>query len=102
MMNLSRKENLPMARNKQRRRQPIGLCLLLMIAFAAEIAATNPDKTGKSTARALQLPKSDLTEDEQILNALNRLAFGPRPGEVGRIRRMGLANYLQQQLYPEG
>jgi uncharacterized protein (DUF1800 family) len=32
---------------------------------------------------------------------LNRIAFGPRPGDVERIRDMGPEKYLEQQLHPE-
>ena len=32
-----------------------------------------------------------LTPDQQIVHALNRLTFGPRPGDVDEVRRIGLA-----------
>ena len=44
------------------------------------------------------LPITQLTEDEAILHALNRLAYGPRPGDAERIRKMGLENWITQQL----
>jgi uncharacterized protein (DUF1800 family) len=47
------------------------------------------------------LPITELTEDEAIVHALNRLAYGPRPGAVERIRRMGLEKWIDQQLNPE-
>jgi len=47
------------------------------------------------------LPITELTEDEAILHALNRLAYGPRPGDVERIRQMGLETWINQQLHPE-
>lgn len=51
---------------------------------------------------ALQgLPVSDLSEDEAILHTLSRLGFGPRPGDVERVRTMGLKNWIEQQLRPE-
>jgi len=37
-----------------------------------------------------------------IVHVLNRLGFGPRPGEVERVRRVGLASWIDQQLRPEG
>jgi uncharacterized protein (DUF1800 family) len=48
----------------------------------------------------LSLPPSPLTEDERVLHVLNRLGYGPRPGDVGRVRTMGVAAYLEQQLDP--
>ena len=47
-------------------------------------------------------PSSRLTEDQRILHVLNRLGFGTRPGDVGRVKNMGLDNYINQQLNPEG
>jgi uncharacterized protein (DUF1800 family) len=47
------------------------------------------------------LPITELTEDEAILHALNRLGYGPRPGDVERIRKMGLEKWVDQQLHPD-
>jgi uncharacterized protein (DUF1800 family) len=46
------------------------------------------------------LPITELSADEAILHALNRLAYGPRPGDVERVRQMGLAKWIEQQLNP--
>ncbi|HZI62953.1 MAG TPA: DUF1800 domain-containing protein [Pyrinomonadaceae bacterium] len=42
-----------------------------------------------------------LTEEQRIVHVLNRLGFGPRPGDVERIKSIGLENYINQQLAPE-
>ncbi len=39
-------------------------------------------------------------EEQRIVHVLNRLGFGARPGDVERVRRMGLENYIEQQLNP--
>ena len=39
---------------------------------------------------------------QDITHLLNRVAFGPRPGDVERISRFGVENYFDQQLHPEG
>jgi uncharacterized protein (DUF1800 family) len=44
---------------------------------------------------------SILTRQEQALHVLNRLGFGPRPGEAERIAKMGVAAYVDRQLHPE-
>jgi uncharacterized protein (DUF1800 family) len=46
------------------------------------------------------LPVTELSADEAILHALNRLAYGPRPGDLERVRQMGLAKWIEQQLNP--
>jgi uncharacterized protein (DUF1800 family) len=40
-------------------------------------------------------------DDRQIVHVLNRLAFGPGPGDVERVRRLGVRAYIDQQLHPE-
>jgi uncharacterized protein (DUF1800 family) len=47
------------------------------------------------------LPPTALTQNRAILHALNRLGYGPRPGDVERIKQMGLEKYIDQQLHPE-
>jgi hypothetical protein len=42
-----------------------------------------------------------LTKDQEILHALNRIAFGPRPGDVEAVQKMGLKKWIDQQLHPE-
>ena len=49
---------------------------------------------------AVTLPPSSLTDDQRIVHVLNRLGYGPRPGDVERVREMGLAAYLDRQLDP--
>jgi uncharacterized protein (DUF1800 family) len=47
------------------------------------------------------LPITALTTDESTLHALNRLGYGPRPGDIERIRKMGLEKWVEQQLHPD-
>jgi uncharacterized protein (DUF1800 family) len=39
--------------------------------------------------------------DAAIAHLLNRIAFGPRPGDVERVRAMGIDRYVDEQLHPE-
>jgi len=41
-----------------------------------------------------------LTEDQKILHVLNRLGFGARPGDVERVKKIGVEKYIEQQLNP--
>src|SRR5689334_7064577 len=36
-----------------------------------------------------------------IVHVLNRMTFGPRPGDVARVEQMALDAYIDQQLHPE-
>src|SRR5215213_2553279 len=55
--------------------------------------------TGVATSAGQQ--KARLSEDQRILHVLNRMGYGARPGDVERVRAMGLENYVRQQLEPE-
>jgi hypothetical protein len=41
-----------------------------------------------------------LDDDAAIVHALNRLTYGPRPGDVDRVRAMGLQKWIDLQLTP--
>jgi len=85
-----------------------------MLAGALAIAA--PANAGKHDAKSAddssaslkldkkfkgKLPITELTEDEATLHALNRLGYGPRPGDVARVEQMGLEKWIDQQLDPD-
>ena len=41
------------------------------------------------------------TKQDRILHVLNRLAFGPRPGDFEMVSAIGPEHYVQQQLHPQ-
>jgi len=41
------------------------------------------------------------SKQDRILHVLNRLAFGPRPGDFEQVSAIGPERYVQQQLHPE-
>src|SRR6266853_265348 len=67
-------------------------------AYPAALPAK--DKRQKHDPVLKGLPVTDLTPDEAVFHALNRLAYGPRPGDVERIKQIGLAAWIDQQLNP--
>jgi uncharacterized protein (DUF1800 family) len=88
-----------------------GLCLAVAIISTTIVPrsnAGNVEKSDKPVAIKLDkkfkgaLPITELTADQATLHALNRLGYGPRPGDVERIRQMGLEKWVDQQLHPEG
>jgi len=74
---------------------------------AVGTASNPPNLAEDAPAQAIapafkgKLPISELSEKEAILHALNRLGYGPRPGDSERVKRMGLENWIGLQLHPE-
>ncbi len=57
---------------------------------------------GLAAGRSEDAPRAvRLDKERQILQALNRLTFGPQPGDVERVGKMGLKKWIDQQLHPE-
>jgi uncharacterized protein (DUF1800 family) len=67
----------------------VWMLLIGMLGFVPATIAQQPQKAQR------------LTQEQRILHALNRLGFGARPGDVERVRAMGLDRYIEQQLHPE-
>jgi len=57
--------------------------------------------TAKSSAMTARLDHRELAADQQVIHALNRLTFGARPGDVQKVRAIGLDKWIDQQLHPE-
>src|ERR1700735_1205308 len=72
-------------------------CLILSLLQnpTGLFAAASPGWHSKR-ASAVQL-----TEEERATHALNRLTFGPRPGDLERIQAMGVKKWVEMQLNPE-
>ena len=85
----------------------LGSCIFLAPSLVT--AGGQQDKKEKKEIKTVllskafrgKLPITDLSEDEATLHALNRLAFGPRPGDVERVKRMGLEKWVDAQLNPD-
>ena len=73
--------------------------VLLLAGLTVGQAETPLTTTGR--AAGLTLPVSPLSDDEQILHALNRLGYGPRPADPARVKALGLATYVEGQLHPD-
>jgi len=62
-------------------------------------AAAKPKKP--RPANDAKLFQKKLSKDDQILHALDRLTFGPRPGDVARVKKIGLKKWIFEQLHPD-
>ena len=83
---------------KGRRAKPTHNLLSLVVIAAVLIGIFTPAFV---PVRAQRSPSKALTEEQRIHHVLNRLGFGARPGDVQRIKALGLENYINQQLAPE-
>ena len=62
------------------------LCALALPSFAMPLGGASDRKS--------------LTEDQKIIHVLNRLGFGARPGDIQKVKAIGLQKYIDQQLNP--
>ncbi|WP_076592951.1 DUF1800 domain-containing protein [Herminiimonas arsenitoxidans] len=44
---------------------------------------------------------ANVSQDQQVLLVLNRLGYGPKPGDIERVKQIGITRYIDQQLHPE-
>jgi len=65
--------------------------LLLGLCTATSLAADRPRHPASPP----------LSEEQKITHALNRLAFGSRPSDAARVRKMGLNSWINEQLAPQ-
>src|SRR5438045_1420672 len=52
-------------------------------------------------ALAVQQPSPRLTARDSAFHALNRLAYGARPGEADSVARLGVMRWIERQLEPD-
>ena len=77
-------------------KQKLLLCLLAVCLAVPGGLLLAKEKRSKSKAA---VPQMD--DDKRVIHALNRFTFGPRPGDVERVRAMGLDKWFEQQLHPD-
>src|SRR5207302_8126162 len=80
-----------------RNRLVLALAGVVCLAAVPGISGYNKKKNADE-GRQFQQP---LAGDEKILQALNRLTFGPRPGDLQAVKAMGLKKWIDRQLDPE-
>lgn len=65
-----------------------------LVTMAAVLSGALPVSAQKQSAA------SRLGDEHRAVHVLNRLAFGARPGDVERVMKLGVDNYIEQQLNP--
>lgn len=72
----------------------VGLALVAMVAITATTLSIDV------AAQKKRAPANNLSDQQSILHVLNRLGFGARPGDVERVKAMGVERYIELQLNP--
>jgi uncharacterized protein (DUF1800 family) len=85
--------------NSKQTKQPT---LYTVTALALVIALVISNAALVSADITLQPAKvKSLTEEQKIAHLLSRTGFGARPGDVERVKKMGIDKYLDLQLHPD-
>jgi uncharacterized protein (DUF1800 family) len=82
-------------------RVSLAACLASFFLVVPALPSPKPSKEADDVKRQAKLFQKKLSKDQQIRHALDRLTFGPRPGDVARIKKIGLKKWVEQQLHPE-
>jgi uncharacterized protein (DUF1800 family) len=72
-----------------------------LVAVLAALLSVTPAVTSGQKTVIVRSDVRELPADQQIIQALNRMTFGPRPGDVQKVRAIGLDKWIDQQLHPE-
>src|SRR5580700_11469636 len=73
---------------------PALLLPLLGLTISAQLALGN-----KKDHPTSAVPQMD--QQRRAVHALNRLTFGPRPGDVDHVMALGVDQWINQQLHPD-
>lgn len=77
------------------------LAIALCCAGVVAASGKKPAKPADEQQRQARLFQKKLSNDQQIIHALDRLTFGPRPGDVAQVKKIGLKRWIDLQLHPE-
>jgi uncharacterized protein (DUF1800 family) len=86
--------------------QTISRSALALLLLSAACTSSPPSTTpsGRPLAPLIVVHATEpreQTADQQVQQVLNRLAFGPRPGDVAKVRALGVDEWIALQLAPD-
>lgn len=80
----------------------LALAVVAGVACAAAPGIQQSVRSAPAASISYASPEPrELLPDEQVQQVVNRLAFGPRPGDAEKVRAMGVDRWIEQQLNPE-
>ena len=77
------------------------LRLRIAVAVVAVTCAAVSTQIALGKKKDTKAAASQMDEHKRALHALNRLTFGPKPGDIDRVAAMGVDKWIDQQLHPE-
>ena len=77
----------------------LGLVVLHLRRGPGLPAIKNPNRNARMPRSAASA--APMEDDKRIVHALNRFTFGVRPGDVERVRAIGLDKWFDEQLHPD-
>jgi len=69
-----------------------------LFLLCLSLACAVPQLLAKKKEKA---PDAGASEQKRAVQALNRLTFGPRPGDIQQVTAMGVDRWIELQLHPE-
>src|SRR5579883_1070613 len=69
-----------------------------VVLSVTALALFNLPATGKKKQEA---PANEMDPQKRVVHALNRLTFGPRPGDIEQVSKLGLDQWIDLQLHPD-
>ncbi len=81
----------------------VAAVLCSILCFPVPMGMAQEAEGGQAPTQAKhrqEYASGELQGDERILHALERFTFGPKPGDVDAVKKMGLEKWFDEQLHP--
>lgn len=86
---------------RRARWRPAWLCIAALVCAGTAAAKTIEKLSSRANPPQYAAFSQPLPKGERYLHVLDRLTFGPRPGDLEQAQRIGLKKWLDLQLHPE-
>src|SRR5271166_4378524 len=73
---------------------------LLAAALLISAGLTTPFALGRKKDKPAGA-QTQMDDQKRAVHALNRLTFGPRPGDVERVTQLGVDQWIELELHPD-
>ena len=78
-----------------------GATISLALMPGAAVSSAKKNAGNRSAADATRLFRRPIPRQDRIQHALNRLTFGPKPGDAAQVQALGLKKWIDLQLHPQ-